>query len=332
MNNTAKIILVTSCLSIAACGSTFRDRSNDYRQAELGKKLELPEEINADKGSEGYVDPALQAHSQIGGEFVVPRPEAIKNDVDRGKVRIQKLGEVQWVLMNGAPGEVWPLVRSFLNLSKLAIARAEAATGVLETQWLQPEGTALPRERYRFRIEQGVQRNTSEVYVLQANASFPNNWPRYSTSKERETLMTQVLAQFLADADTTGTYSMLAQQNAAVTGKITFERSQEGRGLLRLKANPDRAWASISAAMKKAGFSVNDWNRSAGRYWATLTTTPPKKGWLSGKPKSKTVAYWVEMRQIGPNEVAILIRRQDGVEISVEEEESLLRKIKAQIS
>lgn len=332
MTSFKTLTLIAACVALTACGSTFRDRSNDYRKAELGKELELPPNLEPDEATTAYVDPGLRAHRELGGEFVLPRPEAIKNDVERGKVRIQKLGDKQWVLVNGAPGEVWPLVRSFLNLSKLEVARADAVGGVLETQWLQPEGAGLPKERYRFSIEQGVQRNTSEVYVLQANASFPNNWPRFSTSKERESLMTQVLAQYLADADTTGTYSMLAQQNSAATGKISFERSREGRGLLRLRSQPDRAWASLSAAMGKAGFEVDDWNRSAGRYWVTYEHQPAKKGWLSGSSKPRKVAYWVELKQLSPQEVVILIRRQDGVEIPPEEEESLLRKIKTHIT
>ncbi len=100
------------------------------------------------------------------GKFEVPRPAPLVAGAEDELVQIQNLGDESWTLIGIAPGQVWPQVRNFLAASQIAVARVDASAGIMETYWVSLEGQPMA-SRFRFRMEQGVQRGTSELHVLQ---------------------------------------------------------------------------------------------------------------------------------------------------------------------
>jgi uncharacterized lipoprotein len=151
------------------------------------------------------VIPVERTDALLDSDFEVPRPQPIQGNPEDKVVRIQKLGEQQWILLDEAPAESWPRVRNFLISNQIGIEREDAGTGQMETGWLSFKSDATRREKYRFRVEQGVQRASSEIYVLQMgyekepgeDAATPE-WPAASMDPERETWMIKELANYLA--------------------------------------------------------------------------------------------------------------------------------------
>ena len=83
-------------------------------------------------------------------------------------MRIQSLSGERWALVNVAPGQLWPQVRTFLTTSGIGVSAVDAEAGLIDTQWFKLEDQELA-VRFRFRVDTGVQRNTSELHVLQQN-------------------------------------------------------------------------------------------------------------------------------------------------------------------
>jgi outer membrane protein assembly factor BamC len=340
------VLLVTALLApLAGCGwltgdnGIFRDRSQDYRRAKLDPPLVLPAGTIAPALDDELAIPTGGEHKPLSGTFEVPRPAPIEGNPAAELVRIQRLGNDRWLLVKIEPGEVWPRIRQFLAGSGLAVARLDVGAGIIETDWLQPQQGG--RERYRFRIEQGVQRGSSEVFVLQAGATAGEDWPVRSSDDEREAEMVRALGQYIADTGTAGVVSMVAQRGLESRGKVTLERGASP--VLKLQLTGERAWASVELALPKAGFVVEDVNREQSAFWVRYA--PPeeqreKKGWFSwlfGSDEallddSHTVYRVTVSGEADAGFVRIAIRRDDGEPLSAADTEQLLQLLKGHLT
>ena len=342
-----KIISVVICaLTISACGwltgddGIFRDRSNDYRKARETPPLILPEGVSSETIDDSYAIPQISDRSELSEIYVMPRPEVLGEEVDRETVRINRLSEQQWILVNGAPGQVWPRLRGFFNLGGISLLRADAVNGVLETTWIQPAEAELAKERYRLRIVQGVQRGSSEVYVLQMSEGEGSEWPKLSANIERENLMIQQLSQFLADTAIEGSVSMLAQQAIDSSGRVTIEQLQGSESFIRLELPLFRAWASLGLAIEKSGFELEDLDVSQHYYYVRYKHVKKEEdeGWFSGwfgrdeKDTVPGVAYLIHMKEKSAERVEITIEKQGDEVFEEGELSTLLKLIKKHLS
>jgi outer membrane protein assembly factor BamC len=333
---------LSSCGFLAGDDGMFRDRSNDYRQAVIEPALQMPEGVAANAANSSYDIPVTSDRTTLNDKFVVPGPEPLSEDIGREAVTINNLSGQSWILVNGSPGKVWPRLRAFLNLNQFAVTRADATKGIIETDWLQPSTENTLQERYRLRVEQGVQRETSEVYLLQVDAGdTQTEWPTESSNPERESLMTQELAQYLADNSISASVSMLVEQTMDSSGKITIEEAN-GQPYLNLKLPFLRAWASVGNALTKAHFKVDDLNRSERAYYIQAIENLDKDGEKQGffaslftRSKDEQTAgenYLLTVKEQGTNSVYISIQQPNGEALEKTDAERLLKLIKRHIS
>lgn len=346
-NTTALAALFAASLALHGCGwlggdkGLFRDRGEAYRRAQVEKPLQIPPGLDSAAAQEDFSIPAIAYSAPLEGRFEVPRPQPLEGDPEGEGVKIQTLAGASWILVEAAPGEVWPRVRQFLSTNQLGVARIDASAGLIETAWLQPQEAA--RERYRFRIEQGVQRGSAEVYVTQSAGG--EQWPQTSSDRNRENEMIKALAQFIADSGTTGAVSMLAQRGLESKGKVALTRVAGAAPYLRLELPVERAWAALDAAVQKAGFTVEDRNAEARELWVRFT--PPadpedKKGWWGTfwswvfddeeEQVSEKVVLQLKMQSEGASTVRIDLQRQDGEPLQARHREDMLNRIKNKLS
>ncbi|MGK0442433.1 MAG: outer membrane protein assembly factor BamC [Pseudohongiellaceae bacterium] len=346
MNSKIKTILVVSLgLNLSACGwltgddGYFRDRSNDYRKSQELEYLKIPTGINVSIIDDSYAIPEISDRADLTSEFVVPRPEALGEDVNREAVRISRLGDEQWVLVNIPPGQVWPRLRSFFNLGRVGLLRADAIRGVLETAWIQPVDSSLPKERYQLRIEQGVQRGSSEVRVTHMDIAAGLDWPESSSSTERENKLVQQLAQFLADSSINSSVSMLAEQAINASGRVTIEQQANREPHIVLQLPYYRAWASLGLAIGKAGYITDDLDATQQVYYVHYVHDEEEdEAWFSGwfSDNTDTIqegdAYFVRMIKRDEQQVEITIELQSGEVMAEGEADMLLKLIKRHLA
>lgn len=343
MKSLARILLALNLAATGGCSwltgddGVFRDRGHDYRSATIEPALQIPETMSGEAIDDRYAIPPISDRATLSEEFVVPRPDPLDSNVDQDAVRINKMGNVQWILVNGSPGQVWPRLRGFLNLNRLSVQRADATEGILETGWLQPTGDDALRERYRLRIDQGVQRGTSEVYVLQADLrAGQDQWPGTSSNAERESIMVEELAQYLADSSTAAV-SMLVQQALDSAGRVSLRETQQGDPYLNLQLPFGRAWASVGLALEKSGFTVDDLNRDQSVYYLHFIDKDVEEPgffarWFGGDKNRDGIPYLVYVKEVDSNNVRISIQRQDDETMGRDEQLHRLKLIKRHLS
>lgn len=318
-------LLVGMSLFLSGCGTffgedgVFRDREEDYLKAGSIEPLQVPDHLQAGHLGERYRVPALtredRAYAQDLEEFEVPRPEPLSASALREQVKIQKLGEERWILVNVEPAELWPQIRAFLADNGLEVASTDTELGLMQTRWLSFKDDPDRIDRYRIRIERGVQPDTSEIHVLHMNLDREeatqaqlNSWPEQSSSAERESWMVDELAATLAaqDLGTAGGTSLIAQN---IGGEVKAGIDNvDGEPLLRLELNRPRAMATLTHAAQQEGFAIYDSASDEGFFYLGYREPEGEPGWLASlfgadgdNPPPETPYSLAELRDALPS-------------------------------
>lgn len=286
----------------------FRDRGSDYRKARETAPMQLPPDVQARR-----LDPLLPVPAGVPmpkeqGKFKLPRPQALQGTASRSSdFTLQRSGEQRWVLGQHAPAEVWPLAREFFEENGLRIAEEHPETGELTSVWkVLPPGLsrhlddAKSEVSIRLRIEPGVQRDTSEVFVLSkvrsAGSSAEPAWPARSTERKLDdALLERLQASLSSSSGQGGSISMLADRRFDEPDRVTLGSDGSGNPRLTLETDFDRGWSAIGRALEAADVRVDDMNRSFGIYYINLAEGADKEGkkpgffsrMFGGKPKDE---------------------------------------------
>ena len=337
----AGLLASSGCGYLFGTDGVFRDTSEDYKKAPETAAIRVPEGKNDGALQEIYPIPPIQEELVLEGDFEVPRPSPLVAGAGDQLVRIQKLGDDSWAVVAEAPGQVRAQVRGVFGAAGIGVVRADARSGVMETGWLELEGRSMS-SRFQVRIDQGVQRGTSELHVLQMNqAGDIRTWPSKSDSLEQEAEMLKALSQYIADSSGAAPVSMIADQAISASGKISMQESPAGYTYIDLDLPYDRAWASLGRALPASSFEVTDRNRSTGIYYAVFMGLGSEEegGWFDWLWDSEEEQphvgdiFVISVDKLSEQSVSIRMRPQDPqLTFDKREEQALLSLIKGNIN
>lgn len=266
----------------------FRDRGNDYLEARRTEPMNLPQDVTTTK----RLDPLLPIPRNVAddtalSDYDVPRPQPLSVAAESGDFTLQKSAASRWVLAQRPPAEAWPMARQFFEDNGFRIDHESMQTGEFTTAW-QPFGSlssnlaqrlrgtdANGDIRLQVRVEPGVQRNTSEIYVVSAqrpagsteNVGFPTS----TTSGVDATLVDEMLSSLTRGSEKGGTVSLLAARDFDAPGQVAMTEDGSGNPVLTVGSDLDRAWSSVGRALEQGGqWRVEDINRSLGLYYINL--------------------------------------------------------------
>jgi outer membrane protein assembly factor BamC len=316
--NLNRVTLCASIISLSVflsgCGfffgdeGVFRNRENDYLKADNIAPIVLPEGAKKDAIGELYPVPPISAadfgYDANATDYEVPRPMPLSANMLQDNVKIQRVGENAWVLVNAAPGELWPRVRNFLNANGLSVSRSDLKQGIIETDWLQFKTDLNSHDRYRLQIDQGVQPETSEIHITHMNitgSAKPTqiaDWPAKSMSAEREKWLLDELAATLAsDIAEVGT-SMLAQGIGGASAAKANLGMLKNEPVMTIKLDQARTMATVSYATKRDGFQLFESDSNLGLFYVYYKNPEEAKpGWfrrffrIGLNPKPPTTPY-----------------------------------------
>ncbi len=293
MNYPKLVAVLLSMLMLSSC--IYRDLSEDYRKADDIKSLEMPSGMAPIRQEPLYPIPDIEIREEAFYDistdgFVVPRPEAMSAEREQAKVKIQKVGQYRWILIEASTSQVWPLTQSFLSQVGVHVLERQPSTGLVLTDWVVFKSDPTMQSQYEIRIEQGLRPDTAEVHVLQRetqanepsqNAIHPDSIPQWkpvSMNLERESWMLEELANSLAGNIHNNAASLLGQ---TVGGEVKARLfMQQGEPLLGLKLEKDRAWATLLHSLSKEGFGLIDSSSDLGVFYASFSEDTVKRGWF----------------------------------------------------
>jgi outer membrane protein assembly factor BamC len=344
LSTLALIIVGTSgCGWLYGENGYFRDRGSDYLEARQTAPMQLPANVNAKR-----IDPLLPVPQQVAsstasGEFDVPRPQPLGVSADAREFSLQRSGDSRWLIAQRVPAEVWPLARQFFADNGFQIVDERPQTGEFSTAWqrfdalsssmarrlssrvsgVNPDGET----RVRVRIEPGVTRNTSEIFVVSAERPAGSSADVAFTSRSSNpgldaALLDEMLVSLARSAERGGSVSLLAARDFDAPSRVSLAEDGNGNPILSLGADFDRAWSGVGRSLELADVRIDDINRSLGVYYVNLAERaqkPEDKPGFFGKvfgstPSKEQIDARAERYQVRLTPVG------DSVQVSVEKD------------
>ena len=311
------VLYLSACTSVNAIKE---DSKVDYRSAKTVPSLEVPPDLNAVSSSGGTTIPGVRAgeepsthaaQEQIQGLPTGPQVATAAQVLPSSpNARIERSGTQRWLVVRGDPDVLWGKVRSFFLGTGLLLVVDNPKTGIMETDWAENYANvgnawqqfqrkylgaifdAGTRDKFRVRLERGLEPGTSEIYLshrrmeetLKADGITHKEfvWEVKPANPDLEAEMLRLLMVHL------GVEKQKAQQIAEESKKpvpVNAELAQSDNGvyILTVRDEFNRAWQKVGLSLDRIGFTVEDRNRSDGIYYVRLVEekTHEKRGLLS---------------------------------------------------
>ena len=280
-NTFAVLATVSILLTLTGCGLVKQsvglmvNERDNYLEADETETISVPSDLEGARIADIWEIPEIEEIPAA--KFyanAAPRPISIVGDADPNLIRIQKLGERSWMVVQRKPDTVWPLVRQFLTFNGVEVETEDAMEGVIVTKPLavnSAESTSMLHTTIRaeipdasdddfliFRVEQGMRRGSSEVhlkYLDDAAQLKYVDWSLPSAHSETTNAILRQIAQFEVDDVSDEAVSRIGQEVAGVP-KIELIRDDVGFPSLRYNVDFERTWATVLSAIERSPYDV----------------------------------------------------------------------------
>ncbi|WP_163832993.1 outer membrane protein assembly factor BamC [Spartinivicinus ruber] len=314
---TKPLSLLLATATLSACGifgdgGYIRDRSNDYLKAKTYPRLNIPDELNARPAEGVMVVPNIRAAGKPPKEFTLPRPERVVVRADTNDFRIEKSGTLRWLVTDKPKREVWPLLVEFWKDSKVPLAIADQAAGVIETDWIHPkayseqdvvgqfilgvigdEDEELATDKFKLTAVDGEIAGETRYFLQHVREAHEaveegKQVPWDKLAKRTDSISAGMLNELLLYLTRAAKTSVaLVDQNQPINDRAFIEQDGNGNPILLIKTGFGLAWTSVADALKAANVKVTDKNRTAGLFYIALDAehqpVPEKEeGFFSG--------------------------------------------------
>jgi outer membrane protein assembly factor BamC len=292
--------VAVAAAALAGCAGTggFDSTRADYKSASKLPPLDIPPDLTKPERDERHeipeINPTGTATFSAYSAERTGAPKAgstgILPDVD--KLKLERSGTERWLVVPEPPEKVWPKVKEFWQEVGFLIKVERPEAGVMETDWLE-DRSKIPqdgvrtligrfvdglyssgqREKFRTRLERGSQPDTTEIYITHRGmVEVYVNQPRDSQTMwqarpsdpglEAEFLRRMMVRFGMTEARAKGELAAPKKdERAKMVG------AQDGLSTIELAEPFDRAWRRVGLVLDRAGFTVEDRNRSSGYYF-----------------------------------------------------------------
>ena len=362
-----RIIAVAALAVLAGC-SLFKDKDAEYKgaQARAAQPLEVPPELTAPTMDDRYSMPdpraqtAYSTYSQKTGTVSTSAPVTPVVLPKFDDVRLERYQDQRWLVVKGDAEKVWPVVREFWIESGYKLLREQPQLGLMETDWYEDRakipqdivrrtiGRVLEgmystprRDKFRTRLEKGVEPGTTEIFVSNRNVEevyTTNNqdatkWQYNPADRELEAEMLSRLMTKIGGGETKVTTAAAAQPGrrgvsppppgANEPRNAVLENA--GAGPLLVNDSFDRAWRRVGLALDRVGFTVEDRDRSKGVFYVryidpevdlrdtSKQTFFQKLAFWRAIPKSAQPQYRIHVADAGANMSQVEVQDPKGV-------------------
>lgn len=205
-------------------------------------------------------------------------------------VRLERLADQRWLSTSLSPEQAWPQLQAFWKEQGMNIEVEQAEVGVLETEWAENRAkipqdfirkslgrvidglySTGERDKYRTRIERTANggseifithRGMAEVYA--SSKADTTTWQPRPNDPQLEAIFLQRLMMKLG---ATADQSKAAVLNTPAPAARARVIDQNGKIVLQIDDNFERAWRRVGLSLDRSGFTVEDRDRSKGLYF-----------------------------------------------------------------
>jgi hypothetical protein len=176
---TAGIVLLA--VSLAGCESVQITKRIDYKSTASAPALELPPDLTTPRYDDRYT---VTTASGVAAQQTSGKARESQTLLTVPDARIARAGNERWLVVKATPDQAWNMTRAFWSENGFVLTTEQPALGVMETDWAENRAeipqdvlrrtvgkfvdifyTTYKRDKFRARIERGVETGTVEIYV-----------------------------------------------------------------------------------------------------------------------------------------------------------------------
>lgn len=343
-NRLTLAILLGFALALPAC-SVLQEDKIDYKSAKKISTLEVPPDLTQLARDTHYTSARESAASALAMQVGQGQMADVQRaaPLQMGDVQILREGDERWLLVNRSAQQLWEPVREFWLETGFNLEQEKMDLGIMETDWAENRAK-LPqdlirsalgrvfdslystgeRDRFRTRLESRPDGRT-EIYIthrgmqeVYADASKESTiWqPRVADAELEVEFLRRLMVKLGLPQEQSRAVAATAQGTVPAERVASQVQTVDGRVLLQLDVPFDRAWRQVGLALDRAGFTVEDRDRSSGLYYVRYVepdaqSQQEKQGWFSslfsGKKETVPSQYRIAVRSQGQrSEVTVL--------------------------
>jgi len=302
-----KLLMIAAAVSAAAGCASYKEavegQKTAYRTAEKREQgLEVPPDLTAQSADEQFLIPgesgsgSVSASSFYSGGGTRPAGARAKAQaepvlVSSQDVKIKRVGNLRSLEVKMAPEQLWPKLREFWKDTGFELAVDDPKIGLMETNWAENRAnipldgirkvigsvfdgiySSNTRDRYRTRVEPiegGVEifvthRGMEENYTDQSQSNLV--WMNRPSDPELEAeMLNRLMAKLTGDEK-----AAAAAGRSATQELISVQKKPDGTAIILAEDFP-LAWRRVGLGLDRAGFIVEDRDRSNGVYYVKYT-------------------------------------------------------------
>lgn len=298
--------LMASLTGCGMIGSVVGNDKVDYKSAKKASTLDVPPDLTQLQKDNRYALPdsnngiatASGYNAAKGGAGAAaaaagtPAVAGVVGPINVNDIRVERDGNQRWLIVKQAPEQLWPQLKQFWEDSGFTLARESQTAGVMETEWNENRAkipqdfirntvgkvfdgmySSGERDKFRTRIERRAD-GASEIYISHRGAQEvvtgaqkeSTVWtPRPNDPGLEAEFLARLMAKLGNSSETAPAKSVVEQaivqpQHATLVGAGAERAVQVDEGF-------DRAWRRVGLALDRAGFTVEDRDRTQGTYF-----------------------------------------------------------------
>ena len=327
-------LLATGC-------SVLEETRIDYKSAKQINTLEVPPDLTQLARDSRYALPGGPVTATGMEAAAAARPSTqVAVPAQIGDVRIERAGNQRWLVVDRPPEQLWPALRDFWQENGFLLTLDQPQLGLLETDWAENRAkipqdiisatigklfdnlySTGERDKFRTRVERN-ERGGSDIFISHRGmVEFYSNERKDNTVWQPRPADPELEAEFLRRLMVKLGVSQEQAKAAVAAGAVpTLARLDtiDGRPVVVIQENFDRAWRRVGLSLDRSGFTVEDRNRAEGvyfvRYVAPDANTAKQEpgffgriaGWFSSSNKADSTPLRLRIAVRGEGERTVV--------------------------
>ena len=318
------ILGLSSCSTISGPDGYFPDTKYDFLEEEIEENIALPSSLSEPKSENHYPVINLENFDNI---LEVPKPRQIFASSGNSSVQLRRLGELMWIYIETLPSTSWPISKNYWDTSKYQVMSADPISGEIEIDFDL-------ETKLQMKVEHGIKEASTEIFLYQVNKGNGNiqSNPEFVQSELER------IVEYFAESINNFSGTSLAAQNLNEMKKANIF-TENGKTVISLDLNFDRAWSSVSRALIAANIITNDRDRTNGIFFVSYAKEEERGlfGLFGGRANSENPGDIVLGEE---SQFEITIIEENGKSFvraiskdgNIEDSEQLLSKINESLS
>lgn len=277
--------LLTGCSWLYGENGLVKDNEFTYVNSKLGKKLEIPEGLEAPHIVDQYPIPNIAKSAMnkpVGKQLDASAPVLILAvDVNSGVYsRSEKTDPTVWFRISEST--VWKALLDYLKSNNVPVAQKDLSKGIIETDWVMNETDSwwndifgsddelkAVRGKYQLKLVRSPKGKLTLLSIKPSVTEYlsydDDHWKPLKNSRENSI---QFLNGFLSTWAEERAFAAKKRILAANKGiQLSLGKDNNDRVAFIADAKYDRVWARLAYVAKKMGMVIDDKDQSQGIYY-----------------------------------------------------------------